>query len=281
VSAVALDGPTLVTDAPLAYQYWGRIEDNERVVVLLHGVGGSRESWSDALSGTGRALAEAGFCAVALDLPGYGLSRPVEPYDIGGMAGLVLETMWSLQRHCAARIALVGHSMGGMVAQELVVTAPQELDAMVLMATSPAFGRAGGAWQQEYLTQRLAPLDAGQGMSRIAPGLCKGMASANAPHDVVARAALLMSAVPEATYRSALHAIVGFDRRGALANIRAPVLCLAGEDDRNAPPNVMAHMATRIPKAKYRCLPGVGHLAHMEAPSLVNPVLVDFLQSTL
>ena len=90
-----------------------------------------------------------------------------------------------------------------------------------------------------------------------------------------------MSAVPEATYRSALRAIVGFDRRASLADIRVPVLCLACEDDRNAPPTVLQHMAARIPRATYRCLPGVGHLAHMEAPALVNPVLVDFLQSNL
>jgi len=281
VSATAPVAPVVVTDAPLAYQYWGRIEDNERVVVLLHGVGGSRESWSDALSGTGSALAEAGFCAVALDLPGYGLSRRVEPYDIGSIAALVLETMWSLRRHCAARIALVGHSMGGMVAQELVATAPQQFDALVLMATSPAFGRADGAWQAEYLAQRLAPLDEGQGMGRLAAGLCKGMASANASHDVVARAAVLMAAVPEATYRSALHAIVGFDRRAELEAIGVPVLCLAGADDRNAPPPVMQFMAQRIPRAAYRCIAEMGHLAHMEAPQRVNPVLIDFLQTHL
>ena len=95
-----------------------------------------------------------------------------------------------------------------MVALDLIAGAPQEVDAMVLLATSPAFGRSDGAWQQEYLAQRLSPLDAGRGMAKLAPGLVKGMASANAAHDVVARAALLMCAVPEATYRSALHAIV-------------------------------------------------------------------------
>jgi pimeloyl-ACP methyl ester carboxylesterase len=270
-----------VTEAPLAYQYWGRIEDSERVVVLLHGVGGSRESWSDALSGTGRALAEAGLCAVALDLPGYGLSPRIDPYDIGSLAGSVLETMWSLQRHCAARIALVGHSMGGMVAQELVVTAPQQVDALVLMASSPAFGRADGAWQAEYLAQRLAPLDAGQSMGMVAAGLCKGMASANATHGAVARAAVLMGAVPEATYRAALHAICGFDRRDALGEILAPVLCLAGEDDRNAPPTMMKQMAARMPRAQYVCLPETGHLMHMESPQRVNPVLLDFLSTHL
>lgn len=273
--------PTLITDAPLAYQYWGDIQRSERLVVLLHGVGGSRESWSDALSGTGRALAEAGFCAVALDLPGYGQSPLPAHYDMQGMTALVLETLWLLQRHCAARVALVGHSMGGMVALDLIASAPQEVDAMVLIATSPAFGRPDGAWQQEYLAQRLSPLDAGRGMAKLAPGLVKGMASANAPHDAVARAALLMSAVPEATYRSALHAIVGFDRRAALADIHVPVLCLAGGDDRNAPPAVMSAMAARMPRAKCRSLPGVGHLAHMEAPKLINPMLVSFLLSHL
>ena len=100
--------PMLVTDAPLAYQHWGRIEDNERLVILLHGVGGSRDSWSDALSGTGSALAEAGFCAIAIDLPGYGQSALPEYLDMQRMSSLVLETLWSLRRHCAARLALVG-----------------------------------------------------------------------------------------------------------------------------------------------------------------------------
>ena len=50
---------------------------------------------------------------------------------------------------------------------------------------------------------------------------------------------------------------------------------------RNAPPSVMSNMAARIEGAKYRCLPGVGHLAHMEAPKLVNPMLVSFLLSHL
>jgi pimeloyl-ACP methyl ester carboxylesterase len=176
---------------------------------------------------------------------------------------------------------MLGHSMGGMVAQEVMAQAPQAVAALVLMATSPAFGKPDGQWQQEYLAQRLAPLDAGHGMHRVAPGLTKGMASAGAPHDAVARAALLMSAVPEATYRSALQAIVGFDRRRALSELRLPVLCLAGCDDRNAPPAVMRYMAERIAGAEFVCLAGVGHLMHMEAPHLVNPALVSFLQSRL
>jgi 3-oxoadipate enol-lactonase len=263
-----------MTDAatPLAHVTWG--DARAPAVVLLHGVGGSRESWGDAISGTGRALGQAGFHAVACDLPGYGESPAVEPYMLGELARAVVRLIDTLG---AAPVALVGHSMGGMVAQELMAQAPERVRALVLMATSAAFGKAGGAWQREFLAQRLAPLDAGMGMARLAPGLVQGMAAPDAPHDAVARAAVLMAAVPEATYRRALAAIAGYDRRELLADLRLPLLCLAGAQDRNAPPAVMQQLAARVAGAEYVCVPGVGHLSHMEAPDRINPVLVDFL----
>lgn len=252
-----------------------RWRGGERLVVLLHGVGGGRASFDDALSGTGRALADAGFDAVALDLPGYGDSPTIEPTTLQGMAEAVRASLDALG---AERAAVVGHSMGGMVAQELMALAPQRVSALVLIATSAAFGKPGGAWQAEFLAQRLAPLDAGAGMQRLAPGLVQGMAGPRAPHDAVARAALLMAGVPEVTYRRALAAIAGFDRRELLGDLRLPVLCLVGSEDRNAPPALMRQMAARIAGAEYRELPGVGHLAHMEAPQAVNAALIDFLQ---
>ena len=115
-------------------------------------------------------------------------------------------------------------------------------------------------------------------MAALAPGLVMGMASPDAPHDAVARAAVLMSGVPEATYRRALQAIVGFNRRELLGDLRLPVLCLAGEHDRNAPPAVMQQMASRIAGAEFVCLAGVGHLANIEAPQPFNAALVEFLQ---
>jgi 3-oxoadipate enol-lactonase len=266
VSAVAF-----VYDAPLAHLRWGR---GERAVVLLHGIGGGREAWGDTMSGTGHALAEAGYLAIAPDLPGYGDSLSIAPYDMAGLAGAVVAL---IDRLAPGRCALVGHSMGGMVAQEVMARSPGRVQALVLSGTSPAFGKPDGNWQAQFLAQRLAPLDAGAGMAALAPGLALGMASPTAAHDAVARAAVLMSAVPEATYRRALQAIVGFNRRELLADLHLPVLCLAGEHDRNAPPAVMQKMAARIAGAEFHCMPGVGHLANMEAPAPFNRSLVDFL----
>jgi len=266
----------------LAHSRWHAPDAQAPWVVLLHGVGGSRASFGDEVSGTARAIAEAGFHAAAVDLPGYGESPSVEPYTMASVAGALGELLDALG---APRVAIVGHSMGGMVAQEFMALASPaqraRIAALVLMATSPAFGPPGGQWQAEFLAQRLAPLDGGQTMAQIAPGLVMGMASPGAPHEAVARAALIMAAVPEATYRRALAAIADFERREALADLRLPVLCLAGSDDRNAPPLVMRRMAERIAGAEYRLLDGVGHLAHMEAPDAVNAALIDFLRRQL
>jgi 3-oxoadipate enol-lactonase len=269
-------------NSPLALARWPATDPNAPVVVLLHGVGGSRASFGDEVSGTAAALAGAGFDAVAPDLPGYGGSPTVEPYTMATLAAALGTLIDGLD---ASRVAIVGHSMGGMVAQEFMALASvaqrTRIAALVLMATSPSFGPPGGAWQAEFLAQRLAPLDAGQGMAKLAPGLALGMASPQASHEAVARAALIMAAVPEATYRRALAAIADFDRRESLADLALPVLCLAGADDRNAPATVMRRMAERIAGAEYRCLDGVGHLAHMEAGPVVNPVLIDFLRRQL
>jgi pimeloyl-ACP methyl ester carboxylesterase len=75
--------------------------------------------------------------------------------------------------------------------------------------------------------------------------------------------------------------LVNFDERGNLASIRVPVLCLAGELDRNAPPAMMARMASKIPGARYVCLPGVGHQPNLEAPRLFDAAVLEFLNPVL
>jgi 3-oxoadipate enol-lactonase len=86
-----------------------------------------------------------------------------------------------------------------------------------------------------------------------------------------------MAAVPEATYRATMLALMGFDLRSALRNIEVPTLLLSGSRDNNAPAPMMAKMASYIPSAKYVELDGVGHLANLERPEAFNAALDDFL----
>jgi pimeloyl-ACP methyl ester carboxylesterase len=247
----------------------------DTAVLLLHGIGGGRSIWNDAASGTARALAEAGYRAVAVDLPGYGDSEAMGAPDLAAMVAGVRAVMTDI---AARHAVLVGHSMGGMVAQELTARDPAGVDGLVLTCTTSSFGKADGAWQAQFLAERLAPLDAGLGMAGMADRLVPGLVSPAAPAEALAQARAVMGRVPESTYRAALQAIAGFDRRAALPDIRVPTLLLAAEHDRTAPPEVMQRMAARIAGSEFVCLPNAGHIANVEAPDAFNAAVLNFLQ---
>ena len=57
-----------------------------------------------------------------------------------------------------------------------------------------------------------------------------------------------------------------------------PALCLAGEHDRTAPPELMQRMAQRIPGGEYRCLASAGHIANLEQPAAFHAAVISFLQ---
>lgn len=257
--------------SPLAFD---RAGPPGRPVVLLHGIGGGRAIWR----GTVDALAAAGFDAIAVDLPGYGDSRQRAPGGVDAMAASVVGLIDALGLD---RAAVVGHSMGGMVAQALAASHPGRLNALVLACTSPAFGKPDGDWQARFVAERLAPLDAGGGMPALAAALVPPMVGPGADPAGVALATRVMGAVPEATYRAVLAAIVAFDRRADLPAVAAPTLCLAGTLDRTAPPEVMQRMAARIPGARYAAIDGAGHIANVEQPAAFHAALVGFLQETL
>ncbi len=255
----------------------------DTAVFLLHGVGGGHSTWA----ATQTALAQQGYQAIAWDMPGYGSRAIVTPYTTAALA----QSLHQLMAHIGAqRNVLVGHSMGGMVAQEALAMGTQSthsIDAAIFYATSPAFGKPGGDWQQQFLNDRFAPLDAGKGMAALARDVVLNMfahndasntASSPQLQQAITAAQHSMAAVPEATYRAALTAIVSFNQLANLPHIHIPTLCLAAEHDRNAPPAVMQKMAAHIPGAHYTCLPGCGHLAHMERPYVFNTTVLNFLQ---
>jgi pimeloyl-ACP methyl ester carboxylesterase len=171
----------------------------------------------------------------------------------------------------------LGHSMGGMVAQELHALAPHRVQALLLVGTSPAFGRSEGTWQQSFLQARLAPLDAGLGMGHMARTLVPNMVAPNAAPERVAACVAMMSAVPEATYRASLQALLRFDQRSQLPHIRVPVLVVTGEHDQTAPPVVGERMAQAIAGAEFALLRGAGHLANLETPEAFHTLTRPFL----
>jgi 3-oxoadipate enol-lactonase len=246
----------------------------QHAVVFIHGIGGSARVWTAQRA----SFAAAGLHAIAVDLPGYGTRAPVAETSFEGMAA-------DLEAQVAAlgldRPVLVGHSMGGMVAQTALRRRPDGYRAAVLCCTSPAFGDSGGDFQRKFVTARLGPLDAGATMAELAGPLVDAMMGPSPHPGARPHAVDVMASVPPATYRAAVRCLVTFDERAALPQIRVPVLCLAGANDRTAPAAVMERMAGKIPGARYACLEGAGHLANLEVPDAFDQAVLGFLRDVM
>jgi 3-oxoadipate enol-lactonase len=239
-------------------------------VLMLHGIGGGHLSFAPQVE----TLASSGYRAVAWDMPGYGHSAPIEPYTFKGLAASCIALIESLK---CGDVTLIGHSMGGMVAQEVVARRPELVSKLVLAGTSPSFGKPDGDWQRSFIAERTAPLDAGQSMAQLAARLVPEMTGPVALPEGLKLATHCMSLVNPSTYRRALEALVTFDRRANLSHIRVPTLLIAGEHDRNAPPAVVKKMAASIPGSTFIELAGIGHLQNLEAPDEFDALVLNFL----
>jgi 3-oxoadipate enol-lactonase len=240
-------------------------------LVFLHGIGGAARAWRGQL-----ATFSDNYRVIAWDMPGYGGSAPLATVSIASLADALQEF---LQIIGAAKPVLVGHSIGGMIVQQWLVKHPRAARAVVLAQTSPAFGKPDGDWQKSFIAARLGPLDRGETMASLAPTLVKELVGDDPDASGMMLARECMATVPEATYRAMMLALIGFDLRNALEEIKVPTLLLSGSKDNNAPAPMMMKMATYVLSAKYVELEGVGHLANLERPDAFNAALAEFLKA--
>ena len=240
-------------------------------VVFLHGVGTDAASWTPQLEHFAARTR-----AVAWNMPGYGGTKALPQPSFAALAAGLAELLDELEIEQAD---LVGHSFGGMVAQEFAAAHAARLRSLVLSATSPAFGRPDGEWQREFVRQRLAPIEAGRTMADLAPEMIKSLCGPRGDARGLEIARRSIAQVPTSAFAAGVRLIVSFDRRDALPRIAVPTLVLAGALDSNAPPAMMEKMAAKIPGAEYVCLDGVGHLANLEDPPAFNAALDRFFDA--
>ena len=243
---------------------------NGPTVVFLHGIGADSESFAFQLE----AFATAGYHAVSWDMPGYGRSLPLTPMTFPGLAKSLQQLLEELN---VPAVHVVGHSIGGMIAQQLARTAQEKLLTMVLAQTSPAFGSKDGEFQRKFIAERLQPLQRGQSMADIATEVLPSLVGVDPDKKGVELAHKCMSRVPNDSYVAAVKCLVEFEGRDHLPFIGVPTLVLAGENDSNAPVSMMKKMAQKIPGAEFTVIPSAGHLAPMGNPDAFNHTVLDFL----
>jgi pimeloyl-ACP methyl ester carboxylesterase len=229
-------------------------------LLFLHGVGGGHHAWDGQLP----YFAALGYASHSWDQPGYGHSPAVEPYSLEQIA-LSLKRL--IDAVAKEPVVLVGHSMGGFVAQELCARFPALVKGLVLCFTSASFG-GGTEFADKFVAARLGPLDEGKSMAEVAALVMPAMRGSKSDPKGLALAERMMASIPAQTYRQAVQMLTTFDRRADLSAIAVPTLLVAGSDDK----------AEKIRGSEFVLLEGCGHLGPMDQPDAFNAAVGDFLR---
>ncbi len=197
------------------------------------------------------------------------------PFSIADMAGDIVELLDDLE---IERVHLVGHSMGGAVAQHLAITFPDRVDRLILACT---FSRLGGrslpvieSWARvlqlgadsETLGCCLFPWLYTEAFLAT-PGTLDACQRALAAHPYRLDADVVTQQVA---------ALRGFDSTHLLHRISAPTLVLAAEQDLLVSADSSRELAEAIPGARLQTLPGTGHSCMLETPDLFNRAVLAF-----
>ncbi|MDH3740575.1 MAG: alpha/beta hydrolase [Hyphomicrobiales bacterium] len=241
-------------------------------IVFLHGIGGCGDTWQAQIEHFGGR-----FNVLAWSAPGFGGKPALDDLNFANLASKLAEDMRAAG---IAKAMIVGHSFGGMVAQQFVKDFSDMVSALVLVGTSPAFGNPAGDFQRQFVADRTRPLDEGKSMAELAAAAIPNLLGPDAIPAAAAIATSAMAKVPEQTYRDVVQLLTTFDLRENLANITAPALLVAGEMDRLSPPAMMEKMASYIPGAGFEMLPGIGHMTQIEDPVRFNALIDKFIGET-
>jgi 3-oxoadipate enol-lactonase/4-carboxymuconolactone decarboxylase len=239
-------------------------------ILLLHGLGLTRTSWAAQLGALGRRWRVA-----AWDLPGYGDSEPLPSTTLTSLRDAVLHWADALD---ADRFHLVGHSLGGMLAQHVGAFAPNRLASLTLISTSPKFGLDGTA-PDDWRAARLDPLDRGIEPESFAAAVLGGLAARATRADVLAGQIASMSRITGVALRAAIDCVVAHDARALLGTIAAPTVVLVGSLDEETPLAYAQALVDAIPDAVLEVVDGAGHLLPAEAPDAVNDIIARHVET--
>lgn len=247
-------------------------------IVLLHGTGASAHSWRDIAPALARRLPP-GARVIVPDLPGHAFTG--RPHDEGlslpGMARLLCALLQVLQ---ARPRVLIGHSAGAAVAARMALDDPADVKTLVSLngAWLPPAGQ--GRWFYAPLARLFA-------LNPWVPRVFAFHASHRGPLERLLASTgsrldrpgidLYARLVSDRRHVAAVLAMMtAWDLRPLLQDLHllAPALHLVvSESDLTVPPRTSEEAARRLPHAVLHRLPGLGHLAHEEAPAVVLELL--------
>lgn len=243
-------------------------------ILLLHGGASSHHEWDGVMP----LLAE-GHRVLAPDRPGCGQStRPREGFGRttqGRAINLFLKAVGE------ERLTLVGHGLGGFLAIEIAAAMPYTVDRLVLLSpvTGALDGRERRLTSEEALAERALYGSQAASARERAERVAESFLPLERRQSFV-EAQVRDAASADPSLVAEMLAEAGRAPDGVLLrSFRSPTLVIRGERDQTLSPERAARIASLVPDGRIAEIPGVGHFAHIEAPSLVAQAILDFLSS--
>ena len=232
------------------------------LVLFLHGIRGNRRNWFAQIEAFSTK-----FTAAAWDARGYGDSDDhAGALQFEHFAGDVLRVA---EHFGAAKLHLVGLSMGGRIARNVALRFPGRLRSLTLVSTTPGFDALSADEVRRFVTEQRTRT----------PQTARALLGSRARPQAYKELIDSLSRVREESYRKTLEASVAQDRGAPIENIRVPTLVIAGDEDKVYPPALARDVARRIPGARLVMFEGAGHLPNLEQPERFNAVVLEFLQT--
>ena len=238
-------------------------------LLLLHGIGSNRTSWSHQFKDLG-----SDFTLIAWDAPGYGLSSdPIaEPPTMAEYTDCLKAFIDVLD---IGPVHLLGHSMGGIIAQEFYRRHSEGVKTLILANTT----RGGKAEPEQVRTRKLEDrlgliqrLTARQLAEERTPRLFSQCAKPSVVRDAIS----IMAGIRPSGYRYAATAMSGADERDLLGKITVPTLLIWAAEDHVIPSAEADQMRRAIPDVQFEVIPQAGHLCYQERPGRFNALIRQF-----
>jgi 3-oxoadipate enol-lactonase len=237
-----------------------------KAIVFSNSLGTDFRIW-DALVGH----LSADHRVIRYDTRGHGLSEATPgPYSMKTLA----EDLAALLDHLGAKgAAVVGLSVGGMIAQGLASLRPDLVSALVLMDTAHKIGTVEG-WNNRIDTVRQ------KGMAAISDGVLGGWftpAYRNSVADFQGYRAMLLRNDIEG-YAGVCAALRDADLTESTRALKVPTLCVAGEHDATTSPAIMRTTADLIDGARLEVIRDAGHIPCVERPKEAAGLIGGFIR---
>jgi 3-oxoadipate enol-lactonase len=237
-------------------------------LLLIQGMSGTHLTWGEALLEQLRPA----FDVIVYDHRGIGHSGPVsEPFTLAELAGDALGVLDALGVEDAH---VLGISMGGMIAQELVLAAPARVRTLTI-GCSYCGGPGSSLADPADLGVLFEAMQSGDRERSIRAAFEINVSAAfqtDAHFDAFRQNAIdLPVAVPVILLQA--QAIATFDVQERLGEVRVPTLVLHGDADRMLPFPNGELIASRVPGARLERYDGVGHMFWTEDPDRTAALL--------